>query len=223
MTFYEIYASAVVRLWGDTTPPTSAIAFLQGANGIIANAHRQLQQDYNYWFLRAYTSWPTVAGTQTYGLPAECKEIINLQFKKADEDYFLDPMSVLSLTEPFKTQWINEQTQVEYPTFYELLGESITIYPPPSGIRTVHLIYWSFFDRPVAADWVSGSSTEDSVIEYAGDILSYLSAAEYSLIMKEYDQYQVYNQKAEELIFKLKQENYRRIQAPLQEVVYEEF
>lgn len=223
MTFVEIYNSVVMRLWGDTTPPTSAVTTLQGPNGTIANAYRQIQQDYNYWFMRAYTSFPTVVGYQTYGLPDEFKELISVQFKKEDEDYFLDPLSILKLTQPFKSQWNANTPAKEYPDFYEFVGEDITIYPAPSEIRTLHLIYWSFFARPTAAYFTLATTIENDVTKYAGDIISYMAAADYSLIQKEYDQYQIYSGKSKELIVELKQEDYRRRQANMQFITYEEF
>ena len=219
MTFYEIYTSTIMKIWGDTTPPTSGVSYIQD---LISNIHRKLQQDYNFWFMRAYTTWETVVDSQTYGAPAEFKEMINLQFKKEGESYFTDPMSVLKLTEPFVTQWNKNNGSVEYPEFYELQSDYITIYPAPSEIRTLHLIYWTFSSRPVAADWIEGSSTEDSVAAYLGEAISYIAASDYSLIQKDYEQAKIYNDKANELIYNLKREDNRKRQAPLQYVEYQE-
>jgi len=223
MTFYEIYESVVMKLWGDSTPPTSATSFLQGDEGLISKYYRKVQQDYNYWFMRAYTYWDTVVGTQTYNLPDNCKEIISMQFKVNGEDYFKDPLSPLQLTDPFTEKWPENNNTAEYPEYYEMIGESITLYPSPNAVRTLHLIYWTLLTSPVAADWVEATSTENAVTQYAGEQIAYFAASDYSGMMKEYDQAQYYNQKAQELIFDLKQEDFRRRQAPVAEVRYGEF
>lgn len=222
MTFYEIYARTIMRLYGDTTPPTSSVALLQGSPGLIADAYKRVQQSYNYWFMRAYTTWATVAETQTYGLPALYKSMISLQFKTSGENYFQDPMSPLKLVDPFNTQWNKNFDSVEYPQFYEINGNTIAIYPAPSEIRTLHMIYWSFFAQPVAADWVEASSSNNDLTDNAGDIISYLASSDYSLIMKEYDQAQVYAQKAEELTILLKEQDYANRQSLIQDVRYSE-
>jgi len=145
MSFYDIYNLIVMMLYGDTTPPTSTINFLQGSTGLIWRVYNRIIRDYNFWFMRAYTTWDTTAGIQTYGLPDLFKEIISIQFKKEGESYFIDPLIPLRLEDPFLTQWNENQDQVEYPEYYELVENNITIYPPPKYARTLHLIYWTFF------------------------------------------------------------------------------
>ena len=61
MTVDEIYNSIVYRVYGDTPNiPASTQAFLRGTSGLIAKAHRLLQLDSDYWFMRA---------TQRYDIP----------------------------------------------------------------------------------------------------------------------------------------------------------
>lgn len=220
MTFYEVLTSTLMKVWGDTVPPTSSMAYIQQ---LISDNHKKIQKDYNFWFQRAFTFWPTVVGSQTYGVPVGFKELISTQFKIENEDYFKDPLSPLKIKEPYGTQWNENQEPVEYPNFFELQGDYITIYPPPSEIRTLHFIYWSFFARPVEADWVEATTTEDSVTEHAGELISYMSASDYSLIMKEYDQAKVYNEKAQDLMFDLKREDHKKRQSPLEFIRYEVF
>lgn len=53
MTFGNIYNRVMWILYGDTNHPQSTQNNMQGINyGIISEAHRKIQNDYNYWFMR---------------------------------------------------------------------------------------------------------------------------------------------------------------------------
>lgn len=52
MTLGEIYTRVMWLLYGDTNYPQSTQLHMQDIHqGIIAEAHRKIQQDYNYWFM----------------------------------------------------------------------------------------------------------------------------------------------------------------------------
>jgi len=74
MTLGEIYARVMWLLYGDTNYPASTQTHMQSMHqGIIYEAHRKIQQDYNYWFMQESTIYDLPEGERVLSLPSDFK------------------------------------------------------------------------------------------------------------------------------------------------------
>lgn len=216
MTFGEIYNRVSFYIWGNSAVPQGASAVLQGNEGLIANAHRKIMMDDNYWFMHTWVELPIVSGTQSYALPSGFKEVITILFKVDGEDFFGLPLSPLGGSEAHESKWQSDGTG-EYAEWYEIVDEIITLYPEPSAARTLHLIYWKMFARPATATFTAST---DDLTSYGADLITYMTVAEMFEIQREYDASQVYRMKADEERMRLINESKRRMQSHLYEIKY---
>lgn len=75
MTFQQIYNRALWLVYGDSTPPASVATQMQAVTeGILANLHRNLQEDFNYWFMEESYGVSVPAYTASLALPSDFKE-----------------------------------------------------------------------------------------------------------------------------------------------------
>ncbi len=211
MTFGEILARVNFLVWGNSTPPTGTTAQLSGDEGIIADIHRNIQEDYNYWIMRADVVIPTVVDTQAYTLPTNFKEMIDMTFKVDGEDYWgpkLEPVDKRVEIE----LWQRNNSDAEYPTHFAFYNATVVLYPKPSAIRNLHVMYWKYFDRPSA--FTSTASTDnDDLTTHAGKAISYLAAAEMCWILDEFQKAQHYETKGEQAVALLKRHDVKNRQA----------
>lgn len=78
MTLDEIYNKISWMYFGDTTPAASVSTQFQAVTeGIIANMHRRIQEDDDYWFMENHYSVVVPAYTRTIALPSEFKRMID--------------------------------------------------------------------------------------------------------------------------------------------------
>lgn len=81
MTLGQIYNAIVNLVYGDVNSspvPVSEVPFIQT---MILQKHHEIQQNYNFWFNQIRTNLQLVAGIDTYPLPADYKEFINLDYE----------------------------------------------------------------------------------------------------------------------------------------------
>jgi len=294
MTWYEAYQRVCFKIWGNSAVPSGTAAVLQGDEGIIANVHRKLQQDYNYWFMQTWGTITTVAGTYSYSLPTDFKEMISAAWEIVGneytltgdftvdsatvtnlssteslsagmlvyhssvdagttidsvdsstqvtisananatatsvsilftdgKDYFGDVISPVSTQAAQATLWQSDNT-AEYPYYYEITKDVLTLYPKPEDSnRVLHLLYWQFLDRPTSSDFESTATTTDDLLTYGSDAVVNLACAEMAEILKEYDMAQYYEKRSGQALDLLKNEDRRRRQSPHYFVHYAEF
>jgi hypothetical protein len=213
MTFGEIYTKVAYLIWGDSTPPAGATTMLTGDEGIIANTHRRIMSDYNYWFMQTYMTGTTTAGVNSYAMASNYKEIISVQFKTEGDGYFQPPCQPLTLGQAQIQQWTNLESTADYPFYYEIVSNDIVFYPTPAQTDyDFHIMYWRYLDGPTSA-FVDGTSTESSSITvYSGDAVAYLAAADMLQIMDEFQKADIYKTKGYECIETLRQEDRSRRQ-----------
>ena len=214
MTFGEIYTKACQKVWGSSEVPAIATA-LVGQNGIISDIHRKIQQDYNYWFMQAYATITTIAGTYAYNLPSEYKEIIDCLFKIDGEENFTSPLTALGLGESQLSHW-NDSTD-EYAQYYEIVNGAITIYPKPNAIRSLHVNYWQFLRRPTDAEF---TLYEDALSQFGYEAIINMAVVEIADILKEFDLSQRFEAKANTALDLLKAEDRSRRQYHIAEIQY---
>jgi hypothetical protein len=222
MTFGEIYDAVCLNVWGESVPPVGGAARLQGAEGIIANMHRDIQVDYNYWFMQTWSIITSIAGTQAYTLPIDMKDIISLLWAKEDTTatytYFTDPLTIISNQEAH-LKWKDNNNSTEYPMICEIIdGQGVVLYPiPEESGRELHVIYYAFLDRPGATTFTTDT---DLLTQFGAEAIIALSSAKMLRILQEVNQANVFDLEAKREIELLKKEDYRRRQSNLESVHY---
>lgn len=156
MTFNEILAQVSWNVWGNTTISANSAGIL--TNRIIPDAHRQIQRDYNYWFMQTWAEITTQLGLndiylQAYALPDGFKELISVQWQRTNSDG-----DDLGKTEPLLAMppgyaqryfWPSDNLKsVEYPTHYEIVNNMIVFYPDINAVRTAIMVYFQILDCP---------------------------------------------------------------------------
>jgi len=82
MTLAEIYAAITNLVYGDITAAPVPVAEVPFIQILILSKYKQIQDNYNFWFLRAKAEISIVDGTDTYALPLDYKELIHLDYDK---------------------------------------------------------------------------------------------------------------------------------------------
>jgi hypothetical protein len=78
MTLGDIYNRAMWIVYGDSTPPTSTATNMQAVpDGVVANLHREIQEDTSYWFMEANYGVEIPAYTRVMALPSDYKDEIS--------------------------------------------------------------------------------------------------------------------------------------------------
>jgi hypothetical protein len=224
MTFGEIYTRTAFKIWGDSTPPSGSTTVLTGDEGLIANVHHKLQMDYNFWFQRLTTTYNSVVDSQNYTLPSDFKEVINLLWKINGTDYYSGSLIPLDTYEGTDSFWQENNNTDEYPAYYEIVDDSIVLYPVPSEIRVLHLIYWKWFPRPPVT-FTDGTNTDsDDMTTNLGEAIVNLAAAEMLDILDEHVKANILRQQGLSDIEMIKRQDYKKRQSYLiDEIGYRAF
>lgn len=133
MNLGEIYDRVVWYYYGDTTPPTTVATHFQGVTeGIIANIHRKLQEDYNYWFMEESYGVAVSAYTREVSLPSDFKHEISpiRYFRFKNDDYTTGTASCSGTTAvtgsgtAWDTSWSGRKYQITWDdtTYYTILA-----------------------------------------------------------------------------------------------------
>jgi len=221
MTWQEIYNLTVFKIWGTSVPPAGVQNVLQGQYGLIANAHRKIQKDYNYWFMEATATNALIAGTANYALPAGFKEIIREGIRLVDAtsgDYNI-PIKPLMPNDAY-IDHRGASDEADYPNYYEIYGGELVLYPTPSldGV-VLNMRCYVYLDRPPA---VFDATYDDLTRNGHGAIVA-LAAAEMCKIQEEYQKAQVFEAEAAAEIELLKVEDDRLRRAEIRTCEYAGF
>lgn len=82
MILSEIYDIVANLVYGDVAAAPVPAAEVPYIRTLILHNHRELQQEYNYWFMREEATISILEGVDTYALPADYKQIIHLDYDK---------------------------------------------------------------------------------------------------------------------------------------------
>jgi len=168
MTLAQIYARVVFNLFGNSAVPAGTAVVLRGTEGadtfgLIQNAHREIQKDYNYWFMRMSTSYPHLNGD--HALPENFKENIAVMTR----DYVMkenSPLLALSADDYYnlRNTDVNSENETEavYPTAYELNDDNLALY---NSSPVDPLIDWDLIVSKYG-EGVTGTVVDDTSYSY---------------------------------------------------------
>ncbi|PKL19564.1 MAG: hypothetical protein CVV49_00575 [Spirochaetae bacterium HGW-Spirochaetae-5] len=81
MTLAQIYDAVVNLVYGDVIASPVPVAEVPFIQTLVLQKHREVQQNYNFWFNQARTDLNIISGITIYPLPADYKELINLEYE----------------------------------------------------------------------------------------------------------------------------------------------
>ena len=208
MTYGEIYEEICFMCWPGDEPPSNIPAYLRRK---ILSARRMINRSYNFWFTLASTVLETEVEVQALALPADYKEIEKVYFSIYNQDYDGPVLRQLDLMDHIDLGFQKVDQSVEYPEMFRIDGSSLYLYPKPSHVRDLNLLYWKFL--PNIAD-VDFDDTEDDIGIYCSQAIIYHVASDIKLQENEWQTAQVYRQRFEEEIDGAMHEDKVRRQIP---------
>ena len=130
MNYGEILDRVEVLSFGTSSVDTDIRALLTGTYGIISNVHRMLQTDFDFWFMKAHSSFMVTADQQSYTLPVDTNGDLSfkrekiIQFLINGQTYYSEPLTKVTGSEAQHQLWVQNNQTAEYPIHYEI-GEGI--------------------------------------------------------------------------------------------------
>jgi len=218
MNWTELYNRVVFEVYGNSVPAQGTQNVLQGEYGIIANAHRKIQEDYNYWFMESTELTTLTDGVRNYPLPALFKEVVQNGFRMVDtvSGNYCSPISPMQPNDAFN-HFRNATEEVDYPTHYEIYGGELLLYPTPAltGVVLAAKIY-KYLPRPPAVF----DLTYDALTRNGHNAVIYEAAANICRIQEEYQKMQVFQGELVKELERLMQMDARMRRAENNTVLY---
>jgi hypothetical protein len=178
MTLTEIYDRVVFHIWGETAPPAAATTALQAVpEGIICVIHKNIQRDYNYWFMEEKYDFTIISGTQNYALPTDFKEEISLRLLHSG-GYYNSPMTKLRRNRLIEAYSDPSET-AEYPCDYEMWEQELWLWPIPSYSTTLTMRYYKYLP-----DVTTFAGHTDDLTAVAGNLIVFSAAAEMEMSLE---------------------------------------
>ena len=234
MTFQEIYEQVRFEAFGDSIPNNSMINYIRGTgtgvvnNGLIAKAHKKVQDKNNFWFMMMTEVIQLQVGIQSYtlndytstvALENKVKELISLVVKDQD-DKFHEPLQLLRTGDAQRFFWPSDGQGQQYPTAFEMFGDELVIYPDITESNELHFIYYGYADRPPVNDDLFSQSEGDPVTMYAGDIIAQYTLSDVARVLKDWDLYKAAEDNANRMLLDLKIVDNQRRHALIHELPY---
>jgi hypothetical protein len=208
MTYGEIYDEICFMCWPGDEPPENIPGFIRRR---ILSARRMINRNYNFWFTLKTEALLTEAEVQTVALPDDYKEIEKVYFTIEGQNYGGPVLRQIDLVDHIDLGLQKVDMSTEYPDAMRIDGSNLYLYPKPSHIRTLNLLYWSFLPTVEVVDF---DTTEDSISIYCGQAIIYHVAADIKLQENEWQTAQSYRQRFEEEIEGAMQEDKVRRSIP---------
>lgn len=178
MTLSGIYDKVVWYYFGSSTPQASVVAQFQAVGeGVVANLHRKIQEDFNYWFMEASYMVNVPAFTRQVALPANFKCEIDpiriLRFSSASDTGTATctaTTAVVGSGTAWETNWSGRGYQITWDdvTYYTILSvtdsTNLTLASVGPNISATYTI------RKTSGSISLRKLTEDSAYRSAQDI-----------------------------------------------------
>lgn len=181
MTFLEIYNQVCFNNYGTSTVEAGVQAMLQGERGVISNAHRALQDEYNFWFMEQ-TETTAIDETSTHvDLPDNFKKDITVTFIDSDGKYH----EMIKLAKGEMDRLYTDKTQkATVPVHFNLVGEELQFFPMLSEDVTgsIMIRYFGYLDR---IDTFDGGT--DELCTYGGLAIVFKASADMAMRLRDFD------------------------------------
>jgi len=219
MTLLEMYNKIAWLVYGDTAPPASFATNMQGENGFISDAHRQIQRDFLYWFMYTTASQILTSGTSTYNFPctaADLKEIGAIIPYDSDGAF----SAALGRMTPSdaKSAYPDPTGVSEIPLNYTFDVSTYTVYPEPND-STVYLLlqYWQFLPR------LTGNTDTDALTVEGAWVIIYKVAIDACIALDYMEKLQTLPGRYAEALNSLRTEDWSRKRGGMMKVDRNDF
>ena len=191
MTYGEIYDMIVENCWpGVADIPQNMPAILRNK---IRQCQRKLNREYNFWFSLAVNTITTVADQSEYDLPADFKEMEKCYFTVDGQSYGTPVLSQVDLTDHLDRGMQQVSYSTEYPSKFRIDGTHLHLYPAPSEIRTLNLVYWKFLPLvTITSDALFRAFAEDDIGLYCDEAIIYNVTMQIKLMQDEWQSASMY-------------------------------
>lgn len=194
MTYGEIYTEIINHCFPGVVPPVNMPAIIRSK---IKSAHRMINRDYNFWFTLGVSTIATVASQRSYALPDNFKDIERVYFTIYLQSYNGYPLEQLNLTDHLDYGLQTSVSSTEYPDKFRIDGANIDLYPLPSEVRTLNVLYWRFLPvlviDPANLDTTFTNFTDD-ISEYCDEAIIYYVSHVVKLMQDEWQSASLYKE-----------------------------
>lgn len=173
MTYEEIYNEIVEQCFPGVggNPPENMPAVIMRK---VRSCQRMINRDFPFWFTLVTDTLNTVEDQSVYaltGLTYLFKEIERVWFTVDGQTYGTAPLTQLDITDSLDRGFQMDSTTVEYPTSFMIDGSNLVLYPTPSEVRVLNLLYWRFLPSVPIDTFAEFIAYEDDIGEYCGEAI----------------------------------------------------
>jgi len=112
----------------------------------LTDIHRQIQTEWDWWFMEKLDTLSIIAANQSYALPTRFKREVSLWFTHATTGKYESPIQRLMRGQAEVT-FTDPTDDTTYPTHYEIWGDSATpfkLWPIPDTNVTLNRRYYAY-------------------------------------------------------------------------------
>lgn len=194
MTYGEMYDEIITHCWPGTNPPVNMPVIVRQK---MKSAQRMINRDYTFWFTLSSGTINTVPLQRTYALPADYREIERSYFTVHLQSYYNPPLKEINITDHLDAGLNLSSSASEYPDRFRIDGTSVDLYPLPSDIRILNLMYWRFLD-PINITQATLATLftpyTDAISEFCPEALIYYVVSIIKLMLDEWQSSASYKQ-----------------------------
>lgn len=210
MLYGEIYNEVCENCWPGAAVPTTMPDFIRRK---IRACQRMLNRDFDFWFTLASTTISSIADTKQYALPSGFKKIERAYWDIDGQNYCTAPLERIDLLDHVDSGLTETEMSVEYPGRMRVDGENIFVYPAPSEVRTLNVIYWEYLDAVPSVQATFEAYEDDFSIHLCEAIIGYVTS-QIKQAQNEWQSAQMFKQDAQREIQSSLMENQDRIKIP---------
>lgn len=210
MTYLDIVTKATVEVFGSDEPQDEITTALYGSEGIIGKIHREIQEEYDYWFMLAQTTETLIDATAAYDIDYEFKKEIDLRILD-EEGYYAAPLTKIT-PENADTLQVSETEPEYYWIDYSGGYRRFNLYPTPNvdagTTRTLYVRYWKYLDR-LSDTQATFEATEDVLSIEAPYLIIYRAASMMCTTIENYEKLSLMEQRASAQLDRLQRKDWQ--------------
>lgn len=174
MNYGQISSRVQFNLYGEGLVRPGFVTQVEGSAGIIAEARRDIQREYDLWFMREIADVTLTAGTYEYNL-----ETLIPRIKHITEIWILSDGQAIREVEPMSGREAREgqlfgRSSGCYPLRYLVVGNNIRVWPTPDENAPLRIHCYRFLaDLPDTGF----AAYEDDLSKYGGDVVMYKASS----------------------------------------------
>lgn len=206
MTYGDILTRVEYQVLGEAAARDAFTAALRGANGLIAQARKQILRSLDWWFMREADLITLDGTTWRYDLTTitGLKNLSGVRNYDATSGATLWPLARLSNSQAGEVTF--GQGSTPYPTHYRIINDTLELYPIPTAGTVLLIDYYAY---PAALSDVTATfdAYEDDLSTVAPEAIIHLASSLAAGLRADADREQRYYSRYQEALASLKREH----------------